>query len=334
MNLWNALAGFRAPLATAFVAFITVVAATPWVIQFAKQKGAMDDPKRDDRRVHKEPIPRWGGMAVFPGFLAAVFVSVGFAWPHGSFPMFLVGMLLCGAGLLVMGMVDDVKQLSAKVQLLYLLGAGVLVQFFHDALGQVQIQGVTLPGTGWVSFPIWVAVPLTAVYIFVVTKTMDTIDGVDGLASGIAAIAAGTIVTLAVFGQQRWVALSAAAVGGACLGFLRYNYNPARIFLAGGAQVVGFLLACLSVVGALKTAATLSILLPVLLFSVPLFDAFFVVVRRIRHHQPIAQADKRHVHHTLLNKGLTQRQTVWILYLVAIALSGTLLVLVRSRGNA
>ena len=334
MSLWESMAGFRAPVATAFVGFITTIAATPWVIQFAKEKGAMDDPGRDERRIHTEPIPRWGGLAVFPGFVAALLVSVAFAWPKGSFPMFLVGMLVCGAGLLIMGMVDDVKQLSAKMQLLYLLGAGLLVQLFSDRLGHVQVLGFTMPGQGWVSFPMWVVVPLTAVYIFVVTKTMDTIDGVDGLASGIAAIAAGTIVTLAVFGGQRWVALAAAAVGGACLGFLRYNYNPARIFLAGGAQVVGFLLACLSVVAAFKTAATLSILLPVLPFAVPLFDAFFVVFRRIKHRQPIAKADKRHVHHTLLSRGFTQKQTVWILYLVAMALSGTLLLLVRSRGQA
>ncbi|MBS1707781.1 MAG: undecaprenyl/decaprenyl-phosphate alpha-N-acetylglucosaminyl 1-phosphate transferase [Armatimonadetes bacterium] len=332
MNLWQALAGFRAPMATAFVAFITTIAVTPWVIQFAKDKGAMDDPTKDERRVHTQPIPRWGGLAVFPGFLAAVVVSLSFAWPKGSFPMYLIGMVVCAAVLLAIGMVDDVKQLSAKVQLLYLLAAGVVVQLFADALGHVQVQGISLPGQGWVAFPLWVAVPFTAVYIFVVTKTMDTIDGVDGLASGIAAIAAATIVTLAVFGQQRWVALSAAAVGGACLGFLRYNYNPARIFLAGGAQVVGFLLACLSVVAALKTAATLSMLLPILIFSVPLFDAFFVVTRRIMHKQPISQADKRHVHHTLLSKGFSQKQTVWILYLVAMAVSGTLLVLVRSRG--
>lgn len=334
MNLWQAMAGFRAPLATAFVGFITTVAVTPWVIQFAKDKGAIDDPTRDDRRVHTEPVPRWGGLAVFPGFLAALLVAFAFAWPRGSFPMFLVGMLVCGVGLLVMGMIDDVKQLSAKMQLLYLLAAGVVVQFFSDALGHVQVIGVTLPGVGWVHFPVGVAVCLTAVYIFVVTKTMDTIDGVDGLASGIAAIAAGTVMTLAIFGGQRWVALSAAAVGGACLGFLRYNYNPARIFLAGGAQVVGFLLASLSVVATVKTAATLSMLLPILPFAVPLFDAFFVVFRRIKNRQPIAKADKRHVHHTLLSRGFSQKQTVWILYLVAMALSGTLLVLVRSRGKA
>ena len=274
MNLWQALAGFRAPLATAFVAFITVVAVTPWVIQFAKNKGAMDDPKRDDRRVHTEPIPRWGGLAVFPGFLAAVLVSLSFAWPRGSFPMYLVGMIVCSAGLLVMGMLDDVKQLSAKVPTALPVGgrchrATVRRRARPSSNPRSDSSGSRLDAFCLVDF----GSPNCHLHL-----RRDQNDGHDRRrrrpCERHSRHRGGTIVTLAVFGQQRWVALSAAAVGGACIGFLRYNYNPARIFLAGGAQVIGFLLACLSVVGALKTAATLSILLPMLLFSVPFSTPF------------------------------------------------------------
>jgi UDP-GlcNAc:undecaprenyl-phosphate GlcNAc-1-phosphate transferase len=171
------------------------------------------------------------------------------------------------------------------------------------------------------------------VYIFVVTKTMDTIDGLDGLASGIAAISAATLSVIATYSGQPRVALVAAAVAGAAIGFLRHNYNPARIFMGtGGAQLLGFCLACLSIVGALKTAAAVAVIVPVLAFGVPIFDAFFVIIRRLISRQPITQADKRHLHHTLMSKGLNQRQTVLVLYTIAFALGGTLIWVVTRRG--
>jgi UDP-GlcNAc:undecaprenyl-phosphate GlcNAc-1-phosphate transferase len=162
---------------------------------------------------------------------------------------------------------------------------------------------------------------------------MDTIDGIDGLAAGVAGIAGVTLSIIATYEEQPRVALVAAAIAGASIGFLRHNYNPAKIFMGtGGAQLLGFMLASLSIVGAFKTAAALALFIPILVFGVPIFDAAFVVVRRIVSRQPITQADKRHLHHTLLKKGFSQRQTVWILYTVAAALSLLLLVLVRAYG--
>ena len=176
------------------------------------------------------------------------------------------------------------------------------------------------------------AAPITAFYIFVVTKTMDTIDGLDGLAAGIAAIAACTLTIIATYGGQPRVAILAAALVGSSLGFLRHNYNPAKIFMGtGGAQFLGFSLACLSIVGAFKTAAAVAVLIPVLAFGVPIFDAAFVVIRRVISRQPITQADKRHMHHTLLGLGLSQRQTVLVLYALAATLSVALLVVVLKR---
>lgn len=327
------LKGFRAPGLAGLVALVISYVLTPWVRSFAISRGAVDDPKGDARRIHTEPIPRWGGLAIFAGILGALLVILPFAFPDSpAFPLYLVGMLFMGAAIVVVGALDDLYQYKAKVQALFLLLCGVGVQLFEGPIGRVQIQTFKVPLTEIViHLGLW-AVPITAFYIFVVTKTMDTIDGVDGLAAGIATIAAATLVLIAVYGGQPRVAIVAAAIAGSALGFLRHNYNPAKIFMGtGGAQLLGFLLACLSIVGALKTAATLALLIPLLVFGVPIFDAFFVIIRRIASGQPITQADKRHLHHTLLGKGLTQRQTVWVMYAMAAALCAVAFLVIKTN---
>lgn len=342
----KALDGFRMPLVTGIIALAVTWVCTPLVRKIAIKKGAVDDPKADDRRVHKEPIPRWGGLAIFAGIVVALVVVMPFAYPTNRLPTYLLGMLLCGAAIVVMGALDDLYQFKARVQALFLLAIGVVVQFFvtrhsgHPV--SVQIMGVSFNG-GWVDFG-WLAFPITAIYLFVVSKTMDTIDGIDGLAAGIATITAATLSVIATYFVQNHpnieqgsyrelprVALIAAAIGGSALGFLRHNYNPAKIFMGtGGAQVLGFMLAAISIVGVLKTAAAIALVIPLLAFGIPIFDAAFVVVRRIASHQPITQGDKRHLHHTLLGKGLSQRQAVWVLYLAAMMLCGVVLVMVRN----
>lgn len=322
--------GFRTPLVVGFISFIVVLITTPFAMKLAHKYGAVDDPTRDERRVHTKITPRWGGLPVWLGIVISCAVVLPFAYPSVPFANYVIGIFLASLAILVMGMIDDVVQLSAKVQMSVMLLVGVGVQFLYSDVGRVQIQGVNFAGN-WLDFGVW-AIPLTAIYIFVVTKTMDTIDGIDGLSSGIAAISAGTIAVIGSLEGQPRVALIAMAIAGACLGFLRYNYNPAKIFLGGGAPVVGFLLASLSVVGAMKTAATLALLIPLFIFGIPLFDAGFVVIRRILSRSPITSPDKRHVHHTLLKYGFTQKQAVWILYLVAMTLSGAILYMVRQNG--
>ena len=326
--------GFRTPILTGLIALVVSLLVTPMVRRFAIAKGAVDDPTRDDRRVHTEPTPRWGGIAIFIAFVVAVCSVLPFAYPEAPFPPYLIGILLGSIVMVVYGALDDLHQYSAKIQLGVLLLVGVGVQFFSSSVGKVQIAGIGLPwlDDGWLGFGLF-AIPITAVYIFVVTKTMDTIDGIDGLSCGISTIAATTLGVIATLEGQPRVALLAMAIAGASLGFLRYNYNPAKIFMGtGGAQTLGFLLASLSIVGAFKTAATLAVLIPLLVFGIPLFDAAFVVIRRLLSRTPLTQPDKRHLHHTLLGTGLNQRQTVWILYLIAMALSGLLLFLVRLSG--
>jgi UDP-GlcNAc:undecaprenyl-phosphate GlcNAc-1-phosphate transferase len=237
--------------------------------------------------------------------------------------------------LLISGALDDLHAYSAKIQALIIIACALAVQFINDGTTRVQFSGFIWPlgdQPHWVSFGVW-TYPITAMYIFVVTKTMDTIDGIDGLTAGIAAISGATLCVIAVGAGQPQVALVAAAIAGAALGFLRYNYHPATIFMGtGGAQVLGFMLACLSLVGAMKTAATVAILVPILIFGVPLMDAVNVTLRRAFRGIPITKADKRHVHHELLKQGLNQRQVVWVLYIAAICLAGVLLVVVRSTG--
>jgi UDP-GlcNAc:undecaprenyl-phosphate GlcNAc-1-phosphate transferase len=329
------LQGFRAPGLAGLIALVVSYVLTPVVRKIAISRGAIDDPKGDARRIHKEPIPRWGGLAIFGGILAALLTVLPFAYPTVPFPYYLIGMLVLGAAIVVVGALDDLYQYKAKVQALFLLFCGVAVQLATGPfeLGRVQIQTIKIPLTDTVIPLMLAAVPLTAFYIFVVTKTMDTIDGVDGLAAGIATIAATTLTMIAVYGEQPRVAIIAAAIAGSALGFLRHNYNPAKIFMGtGGAQLLGFMLACLSIVGALKTAATLAVIIPLLVFGVPIFDAFFVIVRRIASGQPITQADKRHLHHTLLGRGLSQRQTVWVMYAMTAALCAVALLVIKSHG--
>jgi UDP-GlcNAc:undecaprenyl-phosphate GlcNAc-1-phosphate transferase len=332
------LSGFRAPLLTAAIAMAVSWILTPYVRSFAVSKGAVDDPNRDDRRIHKEPLPRWGGLAIYAGILVSLLAVLPFAYPKGNpFPTYLVGILVIGAVLVVFGAMDDLHEYKARIQLLVLLGAGLLVQVLHSAglKDRVQIETLGVPLT-----PDWIvlglaAIPLTAIYIFVVTKTMDTIDGVDGLAAGIASIASTTIVLIAVYSKHPHAAIMAGSILGAALGFLKHNYNPAKIIMGtGGAYILGFMLACVSIVGALKTAAAFSLVIPVLVFGVPIFDAFFVITRRLMSGQPITQGDKRHLHHTLLKKGLSQRQTVWVLYAAAAMLCFVLLMVIRHYGHA
>ncbi|MBL8047624.1 MAG: undecaprenyl/decaprenyl-phosphate alpha-N-acetylglucosaminyl 1-phosphate transferase [Chthonomonas sp.] len=330
------LRGFGTALLAGAIALVITWALTPWVMKLAIAKGAVDDPTRDDRRVHTKITPRWGGFAIFAGALISVLICLPLRWPVQPFAPWVIGLLGLGAVITLAGAADDLHQFSAKIQMGILLAAGVAVQFFGSGTNKVQVQGISWPmfsdGAHWIAFAPYVAIPLTAVYIFVVTKTMDTIDGIDGLAAGIAAISAATLAIVGV-GVQPRVALIAAAVAGSAIGFLRHNYNPAKIFMGtGGAQFLGFTLACLSIVGAMKTAATIMLIIPIFVFGVPIFDAFFVVTRRLLSGQPITAPDKRHLHHTLLRKGLDQRQTVLVLYAVAAVLGGIVVVAARALG--
>jgi len=308
---------------------------TPRVREWAIRVGVMDLP--DPRRVHKEPIPRWGGLAIYLGVLLGMlagltrlYLLAPSAAVFSERAMPILGLLLVGTGVLLFGMLDDKKGFSAFTQAGVLLLTGLVVQFFG-----VRIEGFMAPLGGhfeharWIPFGWW-SIPITALWMFIISKTMDTIDGLDGLAAGVSAITALALALMALQAVNildqpypHWlIAISASAIAGASAGFLRYNFNPARIFMGtGGAQFLGFMLAGLAVIGAFKAATVFAIVIPILVFGLPLLDAVNVVIRRALSGHPIHKPDKRHIHHQLLERGLSHRQTVLLLYGVALLLA-------------
>lgn len=322
------------------VALCAALALTPFVIKLATRAGAMDMPG-DERRVHKEPTPRWGGLAIYLAVAAAWLIAYPIVQKMpgveyiGHYTIRSIWIMGIGGAIVAFGMLDDRYQLSALWQALFLLGCGVVLA--HPNMGGIRVEFLRIPFGGeqnFIQLSELNSVLLTSVFIFVVAKTMDTIDGIDGLAAGIAAISAMAMFSLAIYMQPLIGVMSVAAVGG-CLGFLKYNYHPARIFMGtGGAQFIGFFLAAISIDGLMKTAAAIALIVPLTVFGVPILDAVFVVFKRIKGRVPITQADKRHIHHALLGKGLSQQQTVWVLYAVAAVLCGvavTLAFIARQR---
>lgn len=294
-----------------FIAFIAALAIsflmTPFIKRLAIKIGAIDVPK-DDRRVHDKPIPRLGGLAIYIGFMAAVLVLV----PYSTK---LLG-ILTGATLIVMlGVVDDIKPLPSKVKLLVqivaaliLAGCGVRVEWVTNPFDSVD-------GMAYLSY---FSYPITVFWVVGVTNTLNLIDGLDGLAAGIASIAALSLLVVSIMNGHPTVVIYTAALAGSAIGFLPHNFNPAKIFMGDtGSTFLGFVLAAISIEGAIKGATTLAIAIPILALGLPIFDTTFAIIRRAVNGKPIMEADKGHLHHRLLALGLSQRQVVFTLYAVS-----------------
>ena len=249
----------------------------------------------------------------------------------------ITGILLATTWLALVGLIDDLKDIAAKWQALAIIVAALVLVGFG-----VRIEGITNPFGGapgmkynpsvnWQPFSLALSAFITVAWVFIVTKTVDAIDGVDGLASGVCAIAAATLALMASqlhTSDGPTLALLAASITGACLGFLRHNYHPARIIMGTiGAWVLGIVLASISVAGAFKAAALVSVMVPVLVFGVPIFDFTHVLTRRLLARAPLTAADKRHLHHRLLERGWNQKQVVWFIYGVTTLLCVTALAL-------
>ncbi len=318
----------RVAVFTFLIAMAVTVLLTPAVRMFATRMGVIDQP--DERRVHRKPTPRWGGIAIYVGFWAAVVPMT--LWLH-TWSNALTAILVLGTVIALFGMYDDKHQAPPLWQMVVLLGAGVALTWFG-----IRIAGIThpfaplMPGQYrpeyWVPLGLW-SVPVTALWVFVVTKTVDAIDGLDGLAAGVAAISASTLTLMAVSERQMGIAVPAAALAGACVGFLRHNINPASIFMGTvGAQFIGFVLATLAVVGTFKVAAAVSVLVPLLVLGVPFLDAFFVVSRRILARQPLHKADMRHLHHWLVGR-LGHRRAVIVIWGIGLVFSAAAFTLYR-----
>ncbi len=294
-------------LASLVTALVMSFAATPVVKIFAQKVGAMDVPK-DGRRMHDHPIPRLGGLAMFLGFLLATLI-------FSKIDTQVRGMLLGCVVIVIAGVIDDIRPLKwwSKL-LLQLIAAGIATA--HG----IRIEVFTNPNLfseGWLILG-WLSIPITILWIVLVTNSVNLIDGLDGLAVGVSGIGSVAMLVIALLVSEGNVAIIMAALAGACLGFIPFNLNPAKIFAGDtGALLLGYVLATMSVIGMFKTYAILSFLLPFLVLALPLFDTIFAIVRRVAHGQSPMHADRGHVHHRLIDMGLSQKQAVAILYCVS-----------------
>ena len=291
------------------------LALTPLLRALAQRAGLMAQP--GPRRIHRRPVPTGGGLAIYLGFWIPVLVSQG--WSES-----LAGLWLGSTLITLVGLIDDYVELRPGAKLAgQLVAAGVLVYF------GTRIQFVTNPLGGMLYLGAW-GVPLTILWIVAITNMLNLIDGLDGLAAGIASIAAMPLLVIAWQREQLFVAFLTAALIGSTIGFLRYNFNPARVFMGDtGGMLLGFMLGAISVEGALKGATSIALAIPILSLGVPFFDTVCAVLRRVRNGQPISQRDDQHLHHQLLRAGLTHRQAVLLLYSVSAVLAAVALALVR-----
>ena len=214
--------------------------------------------------------------------------------------------------IVIIGLIDDYKNLPAKVKLLGQILAACVVVYFD-----VRIDVITDPFGDYLYLE-YLAAPATVFWIVGLTNTVNLIDGLDGLAAGVSTIASITIMLVALQEDVMIVALFTAALAGAALGFLRYNFNPAKIFMGDtGSMFLGFILAGISVIGAVKCTATIALIVPILALGLPIMDTTFAIIRRYRGGVPIFKPDKGHLHHRLLDLGFSQRQAVLLMYVIS-----------------
>ncbi|EFR32639.1 glycosyltransferase, group 4 family [Peptoniphilus harei ACS-146-V-Sch2b] len=288
-------------------AFILTFIQMPFTIKIAKKKGFLDVPK-DERRVHKKPIPVGGGIAMV---ISVSILMVYFLPINKNLIMALIASLIIA----ISGLYDDKEGLSPKLKFLFQILAAVIL-----IIGGMKIEFFTNPFDSHDALLILniLSIPVTIFWVCGITNTINLIDGLDGLASGVSMICAISMFFITYKMGRYDVSLVCALVAGACLGFLPFNFNPAKIFMGDtGALYLGFMLSYISISGFLKQAAILMIFVPVLILGVPVFDTAFAMVRRKLSGKSMVEADKGHLHHRLLKMGLNQRQTVVILYSIS-----------------
>ncbi len=298
-------------LLSAVIALVTALVLTPLVRILAERAGIVAHP--GGRRIHTRPTPLMGGLAMYAAFIIAVPLVIWLS-PDLILSKQTIGILLGGTLLAIVGILDDRYELPGWSQALAILVGGLIL-----ALWGVRISYITSPVMIVLGL---FSIPVTMLWVLMVTKAVDCMDGLDGLAAGISAIAAFTLMLMAIATGRQASAVMAAALFGATIGFLRYNYPPARIFMGTiGAQFLGFTLAGVSVVGAFKITLV-AVLVPVLVMGVPLFDTTFVVLKRALSGRKVHEADTSHLHHRLVGKGLTHQQAIWFIYGLTIAFCG------------
>jgi len=290
------------------LALLFTVILTPLVKRFALYAGVVDKPNH--RKVHTTQMPRLGGVAIYLAFAGALLISGlwgGFSqWQSNA----VYGLLAGGTIIVLIGALDDKFELSAKVKFAGQLAAAAVVVIGFD----LKVQFLNIPFGSAYNLEDWISIPLTIFWIVGVTNAINLIDGLDGLAAGVSGIATATMLALAIMMGNVTVAMISALLLGGIIGFLFFNFHPAKIFMGdSGALFLGFALATLSILG-FKQATVVSLVVPILILGVPLSDTFFAIVRRVLNKTSIATPDKSHLHHCLLQVGFSHRQTVLIIY--------------------
>ena len=309
----------------ALAAFVATYICVPLAKKFALRVDAVDYPSK--RRINTVPTPRLGGLAVFVGLVVACAVQVLGTWYLGwppalvSHPLLTIdypALALSFVIIVATGATDDIIQLKPKAKL-----AGQLLAAIIATMGGLTIGSIVNPFEPGAYIQLgWLAYPITIVYLVAFTNIINLIDGLDGLATGITGIAAFSMFTFALLAHRNDAAALAIALVGACLAFLRYNFNPASIFLGdSGSLQLGFALGVISLLNVSRTAALTSMLIPLIVAGVPIIDTFSAIVRRRRAHISIGQADKGHIHHRLIQEGYNQKQAVLLIYAWCILLS-------------
>ena len=304
------------------LAAVVAFSATPLVKALSVKVGAVDVPK-DGRRMHDHPIPRMGGLAIFLGFLCAVLLFV----PLDAEKQ---GMLLGAVIIVVLGIFDDIYALPAKPKFLVQIIAALIAVAAGNRIEVLSNPNIFSPNPVWQLG--WLAYPVTVIWIVAITNAVNLIDGLDGLACGVSTISAMTMLVIALVRViELDVAVMMAALAGACIGFLPYNFNPAKIFMGDtGSTFLGFIMATVSVNGMFKQYTIISFVVPFLVLGLPIFDVCFAVVRRVSHGQSPMQPDRGHVHHRLIDMGFSQKQAVGVLYVISAILGLSAVVLTAS----
>lgn len=288
--------------------------ATPWARRLAQKLGALDLPS--DRKVHRSPIPRMGGVAVF----------IGFCLPLGAFYVFqnrvstifrtyetpVAALLIAGVAMLFLGIYDDCKGADARKKLCVQIPAALCLYFF----GGYRIDILSNPFGEQIELGLF-ALPLSVLWVVMITNAINLLDGIDGLVPGVTAVIGLSLAIINVIYGNIFIAVLTFSLAGACLGFLPHNFAPAKIFLGDtGSLFIGITLAGISMYSLFKSATATLIAVPLFLFGLPLFDTTAVMIGRMAERRPLFQADKSHVHHRLLDLGLNQRQAAVYLYVV------------------
>lgn len=317
MQLWLKL------LLAIAVALGISLAVTPIVKSFAEKVGAIDNPG-EARRVHDHPIPRMGGMAIFLGFLISVVL---FADVTKQVQGILIGAVI----IVATGAVDDIVSLKYWIKLLAQILAAV-VAVIHGVVIEVLMNPNIFSDTPSLLLGV-LGVPITIFWIVGITNSVNLIDGLDGLACGVSTISCITMLVVALMVAEGNVALILAALAGACIGFIPYNFNPAKIFMGDtGALLLGYVLSTVSVLGMFKFYAIVTFVVPILALALPLFDTLFAIIRRLLRGQNPMTPDRGHLHHRLIDMGLSQKQAVAVLYSLSAMLGLTAVVISTSGG--